>query len=118
MIERTGNAPVTGATSIILDGDAVHAVAPLGAVLRYFDGAPQPPARHTRKLRDWQTRNSTGRLVEKSPAAAKNTQFAQTVSETHACGTMRIESVCGKFDNAYDEDEARRCLLNHCAPNH
>lgn len=70
MTERTGNAPVAGATSIILDGDAVHATAPLGAVLRYFDGAPQPPARHTRKLRDWQTRNSTGRLVEKSPSAA------------------------------------------------
>src|SRR3546814_12073742 len=70
MTERTGDAPVAGATSIILDGAAVHATAPLGAVLRYFDGAPQPPARHTRKSRDWQTRNSTGRLVEKSPSAA------------------------------------------------
>ena len=57
----------TDAASAILDGNAVYDMVPLGALLRYFDGTPQPPARFTRKLRDWRTRNGTGRLAEKSP---------------------------------------------------
>lgn len=56
-----------GATSAVLDGQDVYETVPLGTLLRYFDGTPQPPARFTRKLRAWQHRNGTGRLVEKSP---------------------------------------------------
>jgi hypothetical protein len=56
-----------GATSAVLDGHGVYDAVPIGAMLRYFDGTPQPPARFNRKLRDWQSRNGTGRLVEKSP---------------------------------------------------
>ncbi|OJU59463.1 MAG: hypothetical protein BGO08_03735 [Altererythrobacter sp. 66-12] len=54
----------------MLDGQSVHDTVPLGAVLRYFDGTPQPPARFTRKLRDWKRHNSTGRLIQKSPPSA------------------------------------------------
>ncbi|HWU92319.1 MAG TPA: hypothetical protein VN106_03635 [Sphingomicrobium sp.] len=56
-----------GATSAVLDGQDVYETVPLGALLRYFDGTPQPPARFTRKLCAWQHRNGKGRLVEKSP---------------------------------------------------
>jgi len=56
-------------TSATLDGHGVFEAAPLGALLRYFDGAPEPPARFTRKLRDWRSRNGVARLVEKSPAS-------------------------------------------------
>ena len=58
-----------GATSAVLDGHNVYDTVPLGTLLRYFDGTPQPPARFTRKLRAWQHRNGTGRLVEKSSAS-------------------------------------------------
>lgn len=58
------------ATPDAIDGHAVYANIPLGAVLRYFDGMQQPPARFTKKLRAWNSRNSTGRLVEKSPPLA------------------------------------------------
>lgn len=60
-------ATTAGASSAVLDGEAVYDTVPLGTVLRYFDGMPQPPARFNRKLRAWQSRNGTGRLVEKSP---------------------------------------------------
>ena len=36
--------------------------APLGSLIKYADGAPKPPARFTRKLRDWESRNGVGRL--------------------------------------------------------
>lgn len=65
----TAARPLNGAAAV-LDGDAVLAAVSLGTVLRYFDDTPQPPARHTRKLRAWQSRNSSGRLVEKSPGAS------------------------------------------------
>lgn len=58
------------ATATVLDGHAVYESVVLGTVLRYFDGTPQPPARFTRKLRAWQNRNGTGRLIEKTPPSA------------------------------------------------
>ncbi|MFA7603339.1 MAG: hypothetical protein WCY29_10060 [Novosphingobium sp.] len=61
------------ATPVVLDGQAVHDTVPLGAVLRYFDGTPQPPTRFTKKLRAWKNRNSTGRLIEKLPPSAIGT---------------------------------------------
>ena len=41
--------------------------APLGALIRYTDGSPKPPARFTRKLVAWERSNGVGRLVKKEP---------------------------------------------------
>ena len=43
--------------------------APLGAIVRYSDGTPKPPARFRRKLAAWETRNNGGRLIRKQAAA-------------------------------------------------
>ncbi|RIA44351.1 hypothetical protein DFR49_2593 [Hephaestia caeni] len=65
-----------GTVPAVLDGQAVYDTVPLGAVLRYFDGTPQPPARFTRKLHVWRSRNGTGRLVEKSlPSTIGNSTY-------------------------------------------
>ena len=45
--------------------------APLGAIVRFSDGAPRPPERFKRKLADWKDRNGTGRLTRKSPAVER-----------------------------------------------
>ncbi|OLP58939.1 hypothetical protein BJF93_23250 [Xaviernesmea oryzae] len=47
--------------------------APLGALVRYFDGTPRPPARFTKKLAAWRQRNGVGRLVRKQPARERST---------------------------------------------
>lgn len=39
--------------------------APLGSIVAWSDGTPQPPARFNKKLAAWRTNNSTGRLVRK-----------------------------------------------------
>ncbi len=41
--------------------------APLGALIRYTDGSPKPPARFTKKLAAWVRSNGVGRLVKKEP---------------------------------------------------
>jgi hypothetical protein len=41
--------------------------APLGALIRYTDGSPKPPARFTKKLATWERSNGAGRLVKKEP---------------------------------------------------
>jgi hypothetical protein len=41
--------------------------APLGALIRYTDGSPKPPARFTQKLAAWERSNGVGRLVKKEP---------------------------------------------------
>ncbi len=45
----------------------IYDAAPLGALIRFSDGAPRPPERHHRKLSDWRSRNNVGRLVRKDP---------------------------------------------------
>ena len=41
----------------------IHSVGRLGAIVRFSDGAPKPPVRFTRKVRDWERRNGVGRLA-------------------------------------------------------
>jgi hypothetical protein len=45
----------------------VYDTAPLGALIRYSDGTPRPPARFAKKLAAWERRNGLGRLVRKEP---------------------------------------------------
>lgn len=47
----------------------LYDTAPLGALVRFSNGQPQPPARFTRKLRAWRNENGVGRLIRKTPAA-------------------------------------------------
>lgn len=39
--------------------------APIGAIVAWSDGTPQPPARFNKKLAAWRTSNSSGRLIRK-----------------------------------------------------
>ena len=45
----------------------IYDTAPLGALIRYSDNTPQPPARFTKKLAAWKDRNGAGRLTRKTP---------------------------------------------------
>lgn len=50
-----------------MSATTIYDNAPLGSVIRYSDGTPKPPVRFSRKVRDWEKRNGTGRLVRKEP---------------------------------------------------
>jgi hypothetical protein len=50
-----------------LSAQQLHDAAPLGALVRFSDGAAEPPARHRRKHAAWRSSNGTGRLVRKAP---------------------------------------------------
>ena len=47
----------------------VYDTAPLGSLIRFYDGTPEPPARCCRKRAAWSNTNCTGRLVRKTPAS-------------------------------------------------
>ena len=57
--------------------------APLGSLVRYFDGAPKPPARFTKKLAAWESRNGVGRLVRKQPSRERATYTAPASITLH-----------------------------------
>lgn len=42
--------------------------APIGSIIAWSDGTPQPPARFNKKLSAWRTNNSRGRLIRKQAA--------------------------------------------------
>jgi hypothetical protein len=43
--------------------------APLGSLIRFYDGTPEPPFRCRRERAAWSSTNGTGRLVRKTPAS-------------------------------------------------
>ena len=57
--------------------------APLGALIRYTDGSPKPPARFTKKLAAWERSNGVGRLVKKDPPRAYQTWTAPASFTLH-----------------------------------
>jgi hypothetical protein len=50
-----------------LSAQQLYGAAPLGALIRFSDGAVEPPQRHRRKHAAWRSSNGTGRLVRKAP---------------------------------------------------
>jgi hypothetical protein len=51
-----------------LSAQQIYDTAPLGSLIRFSDGAPEPPARHRRKHAAWESSNGAGRLTRKAPA--------------------------------------------------
>jgi len=47
--------------------------APIGSVIAWSDGTPQPPVRFNKKLAAWRTSNSRGRLIRKQGARGVGT---------------------------------------------
>ncbi|WP_439527560.1 hypothetical protein [Pannonibacter sp.] len=70
----------------------IHDTAPLGALIRYTDHAPKPPARFTKKLAAWERRNGVGRLVRKEPARERPT-YSSPASITLHEGNFSSRSV-------------------------
>ena len=50
-----------------LSAQQLYDAGPLGALVRFSDGAAEPPQRHRRKHAAWRSSNGTGRLVRKAP---------------------------------------------------
>lgn len=108
--------------------------APLGAVIRFSDGTPQPPARFKRKLRAWTDRNGTGRLTEKRIARdgrpgdfmlhLGNWGSAEVIIlsvnrhySSESRGTFVVESVPQPGEALVLTDFMGRIELRHISPN-
>jgi hypothetical protein len=55
----------------------------LGALVRYTNRAPKPPARFTKKLAAWERANGVGRLVKKEPPRSYSTWTAPSSFTLH-----------------------------------
>jgi hypothetical protein len=49
-----------------MSAQSIYDQAPIGALIRYSDGAPRPPQRFKHKLAAWENNNNGGRLVRKA----------------------------------------------------
>lgn len=66
-----------------MSASSIIETAPLGALIRYTDGSPKPPARFTKKLAAWERSNGVGRLVKKEPPRAYPTWTAPASFTLH-----------------------------------
>ncbi len=56
-----------------MSASLIYDVALLGSLVEYSNGQPKPPARFTKKLAAWKSRNGVGRLVRKTPGRERPT---------------------------------------------
>lgn len=108
--------------------------APLGAIIRFSDGTPQPPARFKRKLGAWENRNGTGRLTEKrGPRDGRHGDFTLhlgnwgtaevivlSMNRVYSAGsrdTFTVERVPQPGEVLVLTDFMGRVELQHVAPN-
>jgi hypothetical protein len=54
-----------------MSAQTIFDTAPLGALVRYADSRPQPPARFTKKRAEWERNNGIGRLIRKAPETVR-----------------------------------------------
>ncbi len=57
--------------------------APIGALSRYTDGSPKPPAHFSKKAGSWECSNGLGRLVKKEPPRPYATRTAPALFTLH-----------------------------------
>ena len=76
----------------IISAASIIDTAPLGALIRYSDGTPKPPARFTKKLAAWERANGVGRLVKKEPPRSYPTWTAPASFTLHE-GNFSSEGV-------------------------
>ncbi|MBP2449812.1 hypothetical protein [Rhizobium leguminosarum] len=55
----------------------IYELVPIGSIVAWSDGTPQPPKRHRKKLSAWKTRNSRGRLIRKHGERTTGSSVAQ-----------------------------------------
>ncbi len=60
-----------------MSASLIFDIAPLGSIIAWSDGTPQPPERHRKKLSAWKTSNSQGRLVRKQGERTTGTYVAR-----------------------------------------
>ena len=72
--------------------------APLGALIRYTDGCPKPPARFTKKLAAWERSNGMGRLVKKEPPRSYSTWTAPASFTLHEGNFARYRVKPSEFE--------------------
>lgn len=58
----------------------LFATAPLGALIAFSDGTPQPPARFNKKLSKWRNSNGIGRLMAKNASEGKHDWDRDTIA--------------------------------------
>ena len=68
----------------LLSAREIYDIAPLGALIRFSDGTPEPPARHRRKRTAWLSNNGAGRLVRKNPDGTSPALPSRFISATSA----------------------------------
>lgn len=66
-----------------MSAHTIYDCASLGSVIRYFDSTPKPPARFTKKVVAWESRNGNGRLVKKEPPRTRATYSSPAYFTLH-----------------------------------
>jgi len=61
----------------------IYESAPLGALIRFSNDKPMPPARFTRKVAAWERVNGVGRLVRKSPSFVRGAYASPAAITLH-----------------------------------
>jgi hypothetical protein len=64
----------------LLSAREIYDIAPLGSLIRFSDGTPEPPARHRRKRTAWLSNNVSFGRTRRITSPALPSRFISTTS--------------------------------------
>lgn len=96
-----------------MDFATLFATTPLGTIVAFSDGTPQPPKHHKKKLSAWESRNGKGRLIGRRPDDGKPHSRDYITLETGVFGDnetiiMRVRKIFGPDSQATFEEVERQ----------
>ncbi|WP_419906043.1 hypothetical protein [Hoeflea sp.] len=104
-----------------MSAQLIYDNAPLGAIIRYCDGAPRPAERHRRKLHAWERHNNTGRLIKRQAVIVLRVFKSIPVVERPAAGSILVLDRPGDVGElvhvAQDRQASDEWLSRHGYPN-
>lgn len=85
----------------------VYDLVPIGSIVSWSDGTPQPPAHHRKKRDVWKTNNGSGRLIRKQGPRLTGTYSSPACFTIHEGDYGNAETIVLRVHRSFDVGSSR-----------
>jgi len=90
-----------------MSASLVYELVPIGSMLSWSDGTPQPPAHHRKKLGVWKTNNGSGRLIRKEAPRSTGTCRSPACFTIHEGDYGSAGTIVLRVHRSFDVESCR-----------
>lgn len=90
-----------------MSASLIYDLVPIGSIVSWSDGTPQPPAHHRKKLGVWKTNNSSGRLIRKQGPSVIGTYSSPACFTVHEGDYGSAGTIVLRIHRTFDVGSSR-----------